>query len=119
MAEKDDRENLGDDLSPRRHQFLLVLSSALPDTVPLQGIELARMIQSNDGINDIIDNVIVFLLTVSAPPDMCITDESVRRRRLLMYTWATTYLRKLQKAHLAQIFPLRAAEDRHLQEDAR
>ena len=86
MAEKDDRENLGDDLSPRQHQFLLELSSAPPDTVPSQGIELARMIQSNDGINVIINKCYFFLLTVSAPPNTGVANKLVRRRRLLMYT---------------------------------
>ena len=54
MAEKDDRENLGDDLGQRQRQFLLELSSALQDRVPSPGIAFARMIQSNDAISDTI-----------------------------------------------------------------
>ena len=53
MAEKDDLENLGDDLDRRRRQFQLELSSALQDRVPSPGIAFARMIQSNDEISDI------------------------------------------------------------------
>ena len=48
MAEKDDRENLGNDSGQRQYQFLLELSSALQDRVPSPGIAFARMIQSND-----------------------------------------------------------------------
>ena len=54
MAEKDDRENLGDDFGQRRRQFLLELSSALQDRVPSPGIAFARTIQSNDAISDMI-----------------------------------------------------------------
>ena len=54
MAGKDDRENPGDDLGQRQYQFLLELSSAPPDTVSLQGIVLALMMQSNDEIKSII-----------------------------------------------------------------
>ena len=57
MAEKDDHENLGDDLGQRQHQFLLELSSVLQDRVPSPGIAFARMIKSNDAISDI--NIIV------------------------------------------------------------
>ena len=69
MAEKYDRENLGDDLGQRQRQFLLELSSGVQDRVPLQGIVFARMIhwQSNDAISDIL-TLSFFLLTVSAPP---------------------------------------------------
>ena len=58
MAEKDDRENLGDDLGQRQRQFLLELSSALQDRLPSPGIAFARMIKSNDEIRDI--NIVVF-----------------------------------------------------------
>ena len=51
MAEKDDRENLGDDLGQRQRQFLLELSSVRQDRVPSLGIEFARMIRSNDVIS--------------------------------------------------------------------
>ena len=56
MAEKDDRENRGDDLNQRQRQFLLELSSALQDKAPSPGIASARMIQSDarDAISDII-----------------------------------------------------------------
>ena len=69
MAKKDDHDNLGDDLGQRQRQFLLELSSALPDRVPLPGIVFARMIQSNDAISDIFIFIFIFLLTVSAPPE--------------------------------------------------
>ena len=67
MAEKDGRENLGDDLDQRRHQFLLELSSALQDRVPSPGIAFARMMPSNNAISYAIYSFI--LLTVSAPPE--------------------------------------------------
>ena len=51
MAEKDDRENQGDDFGQRQSLFLLELSSALQDRVSSQGITIARMIQSNDAIS--------------------------------------------------------------------
>ena len=68
MAEKDDRENLGDDLCRQQRQFLLGLSSALQDRVPLPGIAFALMIQSNYAISDMIFSFP--LLTVSAPAEM-------------------------------------------------
>jgi hypothetical protein len=40
-------------LGQRQCQFLLELSSALPDIVPSPGIVFARMIQSKWWINDI------------------------------------------------------------------
>jgi hypothetical protein len=67
MAEKDDRENPGDDLAQQQRQFLLELSSALQDRVPSQGIVFARMIQSSDTISDTL--LLFLLLTVSAPPE--------------------------------------------------
>ena len=67
MAEKDDRENLGDDLGQRHCQFLLELSSALQDIVPAPEIAFARMMQSNDAISDMILSIL--LLTVSAPAE--------------------------------------------------
>ena len=67
MAEKDDRENLGDDLDQRQCQFPLELSSALRDKVPWPGIAFPLMIQSNGTISDVIFSFL--LLTVSAPPE--------------------------------------------------
>ena len=70
MAEKDDRENLGDDLGQRQRQFLLELSSALQDTVPSLGIASERMIQSIDSIQ--VSDMMIFsflLLTVSEPAE--------------------------------------------------
>ena len=70
MAEKDDRENLGDDLRQRQRQFLLELSSALQDTVPSLGIASERMIQSIDTIQ--VSDMMIFsflLLTVSEPAE--------------------------------------------------
>ena len=67
MAEKDGRENLGDDLGQRQRQFLLELSSALQDEVPSPGIVFAQMKPSKDAISDII--YLFLFLTVSAPPE--------------------------------------------------
>ena len=66
MAEKYDRENLGDDLGQRQRQFLLELSSGIQDRVPLQGIVFARMIQSNDAISDILTLSFFFAYSISA-----------------------------------------------------
>jgi hypothetical protein len=57
MAEKDDHGNLGSELGQRQCQFLLELSSALPDIVPSPGIVFARMIQSKWWINDIMKDL--------------------------------------------------------------
>ena len=43
MAEKDDLQNLGGDLGPLQHRFLLVLFSGRPDIMPWPGIESARL----------------------------------------------------------------------------
>jgi hypothetical protein len=85
MAEKDDRENLGDDLGQRQHLILLELSSEIQDRVPSPGIAFARMIQSNDAaISDMIFSFL--LLTVSAPAE---TGPAIKklmgRPRLVMY----------------------------------
>ena len=71
MAEKDDRENLGDDQGQRQRQFLLELSSVRQDRVPSPEIKFARTIQSydHDAISDICIYNRLFLLTVSAPPE--------------------------------------------------
>ena len=95
MAEKDDRENLGDDLSQRQRQFLLGLSSALRDRVPSPRIAFARTIQSNDAISDMIS--LFILLTVSAPAETGpagVIKKSAKRPRLAMYT-TVTYLHRL------------------------
>ena len=68
MAEKDDQENLEDDLGQQKRQFLLELSTVLQDRVPSPGIAFARTIQSNNAISDMI-LFSFLLLTVSAPPD--------------------------------------------------
>ena len=60
MAEKDGRENLGDDLGQRQRQFLLELSSALQDEVPSPGIVFAQMKPSKDAISDIIYLILYF-----------------------------------------------------------
>ena len=77
MAGKDDRENLGDGLGQRQCLFLLELSSALQDIVPLPGIAFARMRPSKDTVSDIIYSFL--LLTVSAPPETGL--RSARRPR--------------------------------------
>ena len=43
MVEKDGLQNLGADLGLPQHQFLLGLSSGLPDTMPVPGRALARL----------------------------------------------------------------------------
>ena len=115
MAKKDDRENQGDDLIPQQRQFLLGLSSALQDRVPLPGIVFGRMIQSNDAISTIIFSYL--FLTVSAPPETPRggNNESEGYLRLAMYT---TCLRRLQKPHFSQSFLPWTVEDRPRQEDA-
>ena len=67
MAEKDGRENLGDDLGQRQRLFLLELSSVLRDIVPSPRIAFERMKQSYDTISNV--NFSFLLLTVSAPPE--------------------------------------------------
>ena len=90
MAEKDGRENLGDDLGQRQHLFLLELSSEFQDRVPLPGIVFARMIRSKD--DEIGYTMFLFLLnllTVSAPAETGRTrmiKKSLGRPRLVMYT---------------------------------
>ena len=78
MAEKDDHENLGDDLSQQQHQSLLELSSALQDRVPSPGIGFVGMIQTNDAITTSSNIMFSFLLlTVSAPPEIGPANEEV------------------------------------------
>jgi hypothetical protein len=67
MVEKDSLGNLEDDLSPRQCQFLLELSSALPDIMPLPGITFAQMTQSNDAINLLMSDIVLsFAHSISA-----------------------------------------------------
>ena len=113
MAEKDGRENLGDDLGQRQRQFLLELSSALQDEVPSPGIAFVRMTPSKNtiSVNDLTYSFLLF--TVSAPPE---TDpKSAGRPRLAIYT---TYPRKLPKPHVSQSFLPQTVEDRSRQEDS-
>ena len=51
MVGKGDLGNLEGDLGLPQHQFLLELSSELPDIMPLPGIRLARLRPSNDAIS--------------------------------------------------------------------
>jgi hypothetical protein len=70
MAEKVDLRNLGADLSLPQYQFLLGLSSGLPDIVPSRGIRLAQLMLSSDSINGTINNISCpCSLTVSAAAD--------------------------------------------------
>ena len=109
MAEKDDRENLEDDLGRRQRQFQLELSSALQDKVPSPGIVFARMKPSKDAIRDII--YLFLFLTVSAPPET--GPKSAGRQRLAIYI---TYPCMLSKPHFSQFFLPQRVEDRPRQE---
>ena len=115
MEEKDDRENLGNDLGQQQRQFLLELSSAFQDRVISPGIVIARMMQSNDAISEY-DIFVSF--TESAPPETNsagVIKKSAGRIMLAMYI---TYLRKLSKPHLSQPFLPWSVEGRPHQEDA-
>ena len=52
MAEKDDLQNLGGDVGPLQHQFPLVFFSGPPDIVPWPGIGPARLMLSNDVVDN-------------------------------------------------------------------
>ena len=69
MAEKNDLENLGDDLGQRQRQFLLELSSARQDRVPSPEIAFARKMQSNDVISCYTIIVVSFAHCISASWD--------------------------------------------------
>ena len=67
MEEKDDLETPGDGLGPPQRQFPLELSSGLRDIMPLPEIVFARLRQSSDVINDIINDILVsFAYGISA-----------------------------------------------------
>ena len=67
MAEKDDLQNLGGDVRPPQHRFLLVIFSGPPDIVPWQGIVSARLRLSNDAVDNIVHDILVsFTYSVSA-----------------------------------------------------
>jgi hypothetical protein len=61
MAEKDDLQNLGGDVGPPQHQFLLVLFSGRPDIVPWSGIGSAWLMLSNDVVDNIVHDILVSL----------------------------------------------------------
>jgi hypothetical protein len=61
MAEKDDLQNLGGDVDPPQHRFLLVLFSGPPDIVPWPGIGPARLMLSDDVVDNIVHGVLVSL----------------------------------------------------------
>ena len=67
MAEKDDLQNLGGDVGPPQHRFLLVLFSGPLDIVPWSGIGSAPPTLSNDAVDNIFHGILFRLLTVSAP----------------------------------------------------
>ena len=67
MAEKDDHQNLGDDVHQPQHQFLLVLFSGRPDILPWQGIVSARLTLSNNAVNNIFHDILAsFTYSVGA-----------------------------------------------------
>jgi hypothetical protein len=67
MAEKDDLQNLGGDVGPPQHRFLLVLFSGPPDIVPWPGIGSARLTLSNDVVNNTVHEILaLFTYSVSA-----------------------------------------------------
>ena len=59
MAKKDDLQNLGGDVRPPRHPFLLVLFFGLPDIVPWPGIGPARLTLSNDAVDNIVHGILI------------------------------------------------------------
>ena len=67
MAEKDDLQNLEDDVRPPQHRFLLVPFSGPLDIVLWPGIGLARLTLSNDAADNIVHDILVlFTYSVSA-----------------------------------------------------
>ena len=118
MAEKDDRENLGDHLGQRLRQFLLELSSALQDRVPSPGIMFARMMPSNDTISHMIFSFL--LLTVSEPAEKGPrrSDKEVSVTSKIGYVHHTTYQRRIPKPHFSQSFLQWIDDDPPRQEDA-
>jgi hypothetical protein len=56
-------------VGPPQHQFLLVLFSGPPDIVPWPGIKPARLMLSNDVVDNIVHDIFFRSLTVSAPAD--------------------------------------------------
>ena len=61
MAEKDDPQNLGGDVGPPQHRFLLVLFSEPPDIVPWLGIGPPRPTLSNVAVDVIVHDILVSL----------------------------------------------------------
>jgi len=59
MAVKDDLQNLGGDVGPPQHRFLLGLFSGLLDRVSSPGIALARLMLSSGAVNDTINDILV------------------------------------------------------------
>ena len=118
MAEKDGRENLGDDLGQQHHQFLLELFSELQDKVPSPGIMFAQMTQSNDKISDNNTYTIFCFFYSQYRRHLIQGEEEVMitgRPRSAIYT---TYLGRLQKPHFSRLFLPRTVEDHSHQEDA-
>ena len=66
MGEKNDLQNLGGDVGPPQHRFLLVPFSGPLDTVPWPGIESAQLTLSNDVVDNIVDNLALFTYSFSA-----------------------------------------------------
>ena len=118
MAEKDDRENLGDDFGQRQRLFLLELSSAHQDRVPSPGIAFAQLIQSNDPVSDIHIVFSFLFLTVSAPPKTGPAGAIKKSVGLPRSAMQTSYLGRLQKPHFLQCFLPWTVEDRPRQEIA-
>ena len=118
MAEKDDRENLGDDLGQRLRQFLLELSSALQDRVPSPGIMFAWMMPYNDTISHMIFSFL--LLTVSEPAEKGPrwSDKEVSVTSKIGYVHHTTYQRRIPKPQISQSFLQWIDDDPPRQEDA-
>ena len=61
MAEKYDLRNLGGDVDPPQHRFLLVLFSGPPDIVPWPGIGSARLMLTDDVVENMVQDILVSL----------------------------------------------------------
>ena len=57
MAKKDDPQNLGGEVGPPQHRFLLVLFSGPLDILPWPGKDHARLTLSNEAVGNIVHHI--------------------------------------------------------------